>query len=60
MSYDKARYDMDYAKKNITRKHIPFNKNNPDDMALLEWVNKQPNATQYIKNLIREDMVRNS
>ena len=52
----KSQYDMEYAKAHITRKHIPFNDNNPDDMAMLAWLHKQANITQYIKGLIRADM----
>ena len=33
-----------------------FNSSIPEDAALFDWVQKQDNATQYIKKLIREDM----
>jgi cation diffusion facilitator CzcD-associated flavoprotein CzcO len=58
MAFDKKAYDMDYAKQNITRKHIPFNLTNKEDADLLAWLNKQGNVTQYVKRLIREDIAR--
>ena len=56
MPFNKGEYDKQYAKEHIRRKHIPFNDTDPEDMALLAWINRQPNATRYIKNLVREDM----
>lgn len=56
MAFDKGKYDQAYNRENITRKFIPFNKNTPEDVTLLEWINRQPNATAYIKKLVREDM----
>lgn len=53
----KAAYDIDYAKKNLIRKLIPFNRNDEEDVAMLSWLDSQPNVTQYIKRLIWEDMV---
>ena len=47
-------------KQNITRKLIPFNKTKPEDVILLEWLNSKPNATEYIKELIREDIASKS
>lgn len=60
MAFNKSEYDKQYARENIKRKHIPFNQNNPEDMALLDWINRQPNATEYIKRLVREDIKRDS
>ena len=55
----KKAYDKQYAKKNFKGKYIVFNLQYPEDMALLEWTNAQPEAgNQYIKRLIREDMER--
>ena len=56
MAFDKGKYDMDYAKAHITRKHIPFNDTVPEDVELLAWLSKQENVTQYIKQLIRADI----
>ena len=58
MAFDQSKYVQEYAKENIIRKFLPFNKMNPDDMILLEWVKRQPNFTQYIKALIRADYER--
>lgn len=52
----KSEYDMQYAKENIVRKFIPFNKAKADDVELLEYLATKDNVTQYIKELIRADM----
>ena len=54
----KARYDMEYARKNIRRKEIPFNLTQPEDAELFRHLESQENFTQYIKDLIRKDMNR--
>ena len=54
----KYEYDLEYLKKNIFAKRVPFNRTQPEDMKLLEWVEAQGNFTQYVKRLIREDMER--
>ena len=58
MPFDKVRYDMEYNAKNITRKSIVFNKKDPEDMAILEYLNAKGAraANEFIKQLIREDM----
>lgn len=56
MQFDKGKYDQEYNRKNIKRKFIPFNIQNPDDAELLAWLGQQGNVTQYVKRLIREDM----
>ena len=59
MAWDKKSYDADYYKKNIFCKRLPFNRSIPEDMELLEFLDRQqPNATQYLKQLIRKDMER--
>ena len=55
---NKRAYDNAYARQNFASKNIAFNKRYPEDLALLEWVQQQPNGNQYIKQLIREDMER--
>jgi len=52
----KTAYDQEYERKNIVKKHIPFNVNNPEDSRRLKWVDKQKNVTKYIKGLIDKDM----
>jgi antitoxin component of RelBE/YafQ-DinJ toxin-antitoxin module len=54
----KAQYDMEYARKNIRRKEIPFNLTQPEDEELFRYLESQGNFTQYIKDLIRKDMNR--
>ena len=56
MAFNKTKYDVEYAKKHVKRKFIPFNDQNPEDAELLSWLNRQDNVTQYIKRLILEDM----
>ena len=52
----KAKYDMEYARKNIRRKEIPFNLTQPEDEELYRYLESQGNVTQYIKDLIRKDI----
>lgn len=54
--FDKSTYDKAYSKNNVTRLFIGFNHNKPDDVALLDWIRKKDNYSQYIKDLIRQDM----
>ena len=60
MPFDKTKYDIEYARAHIRRKHIPFNDTVPEDQELLSWLATKPNVTQYVKQLIREDMERDS
>ncbi len=55
---DKKAYDIQYAKDNVVRKFIPFNKQVPEDARMLEHLNKKSNVTRYIKDLISEDMTK--
>lgn len=54
--FDKSTYDKNYNKSNVTRLFIGFNHNKPDDAEMLEWIRKKENYSQYIKDLIRQDM----
>ena len=56
MAFNKGQYDQEYNKAHITRKFIPFNDQNPDDAELLSWLSGVDNVTQYVKQLIRDDM----
>ena len=60
MPFDKTRYDIEYAKANVTRKFLQFNKNDPEDMALIAWLDSQGkgNMNAYVKGLIAADMTR--
>ena len=53
---NKAAYDTRYMKEHRILKTIAFNNAIPEDMKLLDWVEQQPNQTQYVKDLIRDDM----
>ena len=55
MGFNKSEYDQEYNRRNIKRKFIPFNIQNPEDLELLEWL-KGKNVTAYVKELIRADM----
>ena len=52
----KAQYDVQYMKDHVERKFIPFNKGNPDDLRMLEWLKGKKNVTRYVKDLIQADM----
>ena len=56
MIEDLAAYNDAYQKENIVRKVVKFNKKNPDDVRLLEWIDLQDNWAGYCKKLIRADM----
>lgn len=58
MKFNKSEYDQKYARENVTRKHLVFNRNNSDDRVLLEWISTKVNINAYIKQLIREDMAK--
>lgn len=50
------RYVAKYKKENITKVSVEFNKNNTEDMTMLEFLNKQATKQGFIKQLIRESM----
>ena len=56
MAFNKQDYDQQYNKANVITKRVPFNRQNPDDVELLEHLKQHENFTQYIKQLIRQDM----
>jgi len=55
---NKKAYNREYAKKNFKSKLLYFNTQNLEDVVLLEWLQMQENGVQYIKNLIKEDLLR--
>lgn len=55
-TFDKAAYDARYLRENMIQKKIQFNRQNPADMKMLEWVTAQGNFTAYVKSLIKQDM----
>lgn len=56
--FDQQKYVMDYYRQNITRKVLNFNSQSELDSVLLKWLNSKENYSQYIKELILEDMRR--
>lgn len=57
--FNQAEYVKRYQRENRIDKKVTFNRNNPDDMALLQWLSSRPDGmVQYIKSLIRSDMER--
>lgn len=55
--FDQREYVNRYHRETIARKNVTFNRGKPDDMALMEWAEKQPEGfVAYVKRLIREDM----
>ena len=53
----KKQYDKEYMRKNFRSKLIPFNVNNPTDMEMLDWINRQPEGgNKYVKRLVLADM----
>lgn len=53
------RADKAHAKK-VRRVFLPFNREKPSDVTMLEHLDKQPNMTEYIKDLIDKDMNNDS
>ena len=56
MPFDKKTYDAEYHRTNIFQKKIPFNRTQPEDIELLAFLDRKPNATKYLKDLIRREM----
>lgn len=54
--FDKTAYDIAYIKANIVTKRINFNRQQPEDMKLLTWLESHENITQYLKGLILRDL----
>ena len=54
----KMEYDRKYATDNVTRKSIYFNKNDPDDIRMVSFLDNKGkrNISGYVKGLIKEDM----
>lgn len=60
--FDKIEYTKKYNKEQIIRKQVKFNKNNYDDMMLLNYIESRPfeegSLNSYIKRLIKNDMIQ--
>lgn len=60
-NFDKNEYTKKYLKEQMTKKAIRFNKNNDEDMKLLDYLEDIPytrgvSMNKYLKNLIKKDM----
>ena len=53
---NKKAYDKKYMKDRVKQRTIGFNQGDPEDMKMYHWIGSKPNGTQYIKELVREDM----
>ena len=53
---EKSARDMKYNRENIIPKMITFNRKNPEEMILFDYLIGKGNVNGYIKQLIREDM----
>ena len=55
--FNQAEYVKRYQREQRIEKKVTFNRNNHEDMILLEWLMSQPEGmVKYIKSLIRSDM----
>lgn len=61
-NFDKIEYTKKYNKEQIIRKQVKFNKNNYDDMVLLNYLESRPfeegSLNSYLKKLIKNDMIQ--
>lgn len=55
---NKAVYDTKYVMEHQVQRKIVFNDVVPEDVEMLAWLDSKPNKNQYVKDLIREDMMR--
>lgn len=55
--FDQAEYIRRYQRENRIEKKVTFNRHDPQDMILLDWLTSRPGGmVRYIKTLIRSDM----
>lgn len=52
----KSARDLKYNRENIIQKILSFNRKNPEDMKILDFLKTNGNASGYIKWLIKYDM----
>ena len=58
MSFNQAEYVKKYQREQRIEKKVTFNRNSPDDMAILTWLTSRPaGMVKYIKDLIHTDMI---
>lgn len=54
MAFDQTKYIEGYLKDHIKQVRVSLNRKH--DADIIAWLEKQGNASGYIKRLIREDM----
>lgn len=55
--YNKKQYDKEYLRQNIVYRKMNLNKQVPEDMTLLSWIDSRSEGTSaYLKKLVRNDM----
>lgn len=54
----KHAYDLEYSRQHVKKRVLDFNTNSDEDMKILEHLDKQPNKSRYVKDLISDDMIR--
>lgn len=54
MAFDQTKYIEGYLKSNIKQVRVSLNKKH--DAEMIAWLEKQGNASGYIKRLIMQDM----
>ena len=52
----KSARDLKYNRENIIQKILSFNRKNPEDMKILDFLNSKNNVAGYIKKLIMDDI----
>jgi len=53
----KYSYDQNYLRQNMVAVNITFNRQKPDDMVILDWLNsRKESKVAYMKRLIISDM----
>lgn len=54
--FNQLEYIRGYVREQIVYKKLSLNRGNPEDMKLLEWIEKQPEGVSaYLKRLIIAD-----
>ena len=55
--FDAKKYMNKYISEKIIYKRVNFTRGKPEDEAMLEWIDQQPEGTApYIRRLIKKDM----
>ena len=55
--FNQSEYIKQYQREQRVEKKVTFNRNNHDDMILLDWLtSRHDGMVHYIKSLIRTDM----